>query len=116
MRERELNYLFHLSPPQHFPSGPHSLQGFLACPAHTHGWAKMTKYCTITICLTRQVSQEQILIYNVGLPQPSPNPYDAGPIVRRPMGLPITASCDTAWNQTRSVVTPLALRCSVLDR
>jgi hypothetical protein len=25
------------------------------------------------------------------------NPGDAGPIVRRPMGLPITAGCDTAW-------------------
>ena len=46
-----------------------------------------------------------------------PNPDDAGPIVRRPMGLPITASCDTAWNQTRvSVVTRLAPRCSALDR
>ena len=30
---------------------------------------------------------------------PGPNPDR--PIVRRPMGLPITASCDTAWNQTR---------------
>ena len=33
------------------------------------------------------------------------------------MGLPITAGCDTSWNQTReSIVTPLALRCSALDR
>ena len=33
------------------------------------------------------------------------------------MGLPITASRDTAWTQTRvSVVTPLALRYSALDR
>ena len=24
-----------------------------------------------------------------------------GPIVHHPMGLPITVSCDTAWNQTR---------------
>ena len=33
------------------------------------------------------------------------------------MGLPITASCDTAWNRTRvSVMMPLALRCRVLDR
>ena len=38
-------------------------------------------------------------------------------IVRRPMGLQITAGCDTAWIQTWvSVVTPLALRCSALDR
>ena len=27
---------------------------------------------------------------------PKPNPDDAGPIVRRPMGLPIMAGCDTA--------------------
>ena len=33
------------------------------------------------------------------------------------MGLPITASCDTAWIQTSvSVVMPLALRFSALDR
>ena len=30
-----------------------------------------------------------------------PNPNDVESIVRRPMGLPITGSCDTAWNQTR---------------
>ena len=42
---------------------------------------------------------------------------DARLIVRHPMGPPITAGCDTAWIQTRvSVVTPLALRCSALDR
>jgi hypothetical protein len=30
--------------------------------------------------------------------------------------LPITAGCDTAWNQTRvCIVMPLALRCSALD-
>ena len=66
--------------------------------------------------LTRQVSWEQILTYNDGLPQPNLNPIDAGPIVRCPMRLPITAGCDTTWKQTRSVVTPLALRCSALDR
>ena len=33
--------------------------------------------------------------------KPSPNPDDAGPIVRRLMGLPVTASCDTAWDRTR---------------
>jgi hypothetical protein len=31
----------------------------------------------------------------------SPNPDDAGPIVCRPMGLSITAGCDTAWDQPR---------------
>ena len=35
------------------------------------------------------------------LPRPNPNPDDAGPIVRRPMTLPIMAGCDTAWNRTR---------------
>ena len=34
-------------------------------------------------------------------PGPNLNPDDAGPIVLRPMGLPITAGCDTAWNRTR---------------
>ena len=42
--------------------------------------------------LIRQVSSEQILIYNEG---------NTGPIVRRSMGLPITASRDTTWNRTR---------------
>ena len=52
--------------------------------------------------------------YNDGLPQP--NSDNTGPIVRRPVGLPIPASCDTAWIRTRvSVVMPLALRCSALD-
>ena len=46
-----------------------------------------------------------------------PNQDEAGTILRRPMGLPITAGCDTAWIRTRvSVVMPLALRCSVFDR
>jgi hypothetical protein len=40
-------------------------------------------------------------MYNDGLPQLNPNLDDAEPIVRRPMGLPITADCDTAWNRTR---------------
>ena len=44
---------------------------------------------------------EQILIYNDSIPQQKPDPDDAGPIVRRPIGLPMTAGCDTAWNLTR---------------
>jgi hypothetical protein len=36
---------------------------------------------------------------------------DAEPIVHRPMGIPIMAGCDTAWNVTRVCVTHLALRC-----
>ena len=49
--------------------------------------------------LHRQVSWEQVLLYNDGLPRQ--NPDHAGTIVRRPMGLPITAGCNTAWNRTR---------------
>ena len=49
--------------------------------------------------ITRQVHKEQILIYNDGLQRP--NPDDVGPIVRRHVGLPITAGCDTAWIRTR---------------
>jgi hypothetical protein len=56
--------------------------------------------------LTRKVSYEQ---------KYRPKPNNAGQIVRRPMGLPITASCDTAWIRTRvSIVMPQALRCSAL--
>ena len=32
---------------------------------------------------------------------PGPTPDDTGPILRYPTRLPITASCDTAWIQTR---------------
>jgi hypothetical protein len=52
-------------------------------------------YLFCNLYLTRQVSYEQILIYNDNLPRP--NPDDTGPIVRRPIGLPITAGCDAAW-------------------
>ncbi|XP_045570056.1 uncharacterized protein isoform X2 [Salmo salar] len=38
---------------------------------------------------------------------PRPNPDDAGPIVRRPMGLPIMAGCDTAWLLTLVIDTML---------
>ena len=39
-----------------------------------------------------------------------PTPAKPGPIVCRPVGLPITAGCDTAWIRTRvPVVTPKAL-------
>ena len=50
----------------------------------------------VFIYLTRQVSSEQILIYNDGLPL-----TNAGPIVRHPTGLPITAGCDKTWIRTR---------------
>ena len=45
-----------------------------------------------------------------GLPQP--NPDDAGPIVCRPMGLPITDRCDSLDSKPVTI----ALRCSALDR
>uniref|UniRef100_A0AAZ3PA97 Regulator of calcineurin 1 n=1 Tax=Oncorhynchus tshawytscha TaxID=74940 RepID=A0AAZ3PA97_ONCTS len=34
--------------------------------------------------------------------KPSPNPDDAGPIVRRLIGLPVAAGCGTAWDHTRA--------------
>ena len=40
-------------------------------------------------------------------------PAQTRTIVRRPMGLPITAGCDL---NEGLAVTPLALRCSALDR
>jgi hypothetical protein len=46
-----------------------------------------------------------------------PTPDDTETIASPAMGLPITASCDTAWIWTRvSIVTPLALSCRALDR
>ena len=37
------------------------------------------------------------------LAKPSPNPDNAAPIVRRPMGLPVAAGCDRAWTQTQNL-------------
>jgi hypothetical protein len=37
------------------------------------------------------------------LAKPSPNPDDAGPIVRLPMGLLVTAGCGRAWTQTQNL-------------
>jgi hypothetical protein len=34
--------------------------------------------------------------------KPSPIPNDAGPIVRRPKGVPVAAGCDRAWTRTRT--------------
>ena len=33
--------------------------------------------------------------------KPSNTPDEAGPIVHRPMGVPVTAGCDTAWDRNR---------------
>ena len=42
--------------------------------------------------VNKVLTDKAILIYNDGLSRP--NPDDAGPVVRRPMGLPIMAGCD----------------------
>ena len=62
-------------------------------------YERMTWVSSLDICiyLTRQVSYEQILIYNDGLHRP--NPDDAGPIVPRP----ITAGFDTALESNQGV-------------
>uniref|UniRef100_A0A4W5NP36 Arrestin, beta 2a n=1 Tax=Hucho hucho TaxID=62062 RepID=A0A4W5NP36_9TELE len=52
------------------------------------------------------VISQQILIYNGGLPRP--NPDDAGPMVRRPMGLPIrTRDCSNASCTEMQCLRPL---------
>ena len=56
--------------------------------------------------LTRQASEEQILIYNDSLPRPNPNPGDAGPSVRHPKGLPITPVVIQPGIKPGSVVMP----------
>ena len=52
--------------------------------------------------------KNKYIFYNDGLRQP--NTDDSGPIVHCPMELPITAGCEPG-----TIVTPLVLRCSVLD-
>jgi hypothetical protein len=79
-------------------------------------WIHVCFLIYLTFYLTTESQfKNKSLFYNDVLHRPIP--YDAGPIGRRPMGLSITAGCDRAWNRIRvSVVTPLALRCSALDR
>jgi hypothetical protein len=43
--------------------------------------------------------------------KPSPNPDDAGPVVLRPIGLPVAAGCDRSWTQPGSRVAQLAVQC-----
>ena len=62
------------------PTLPHTVNHVSTGPPHP------ASFYLFFVPLTRQVSQEQILIFNDGLPRP--NPDDAGPIVCRPMGLP----------------------------
>jgi hypothetical protein len=56
---------------------------------------KITFWCVCVLYLTRK-SVKNSFIYNDG-------PDVAGPIVRRPMGLPITSGCDTARIRTRDI-------------
>ena len=56
---------------------------------------------TITFYLTSQLRTNSYLQWQPTPAKPSPKPDDTGPILRRPMGLPITAGCDTAWDWTR---------------
>ena len=60
-------------------------------------------YYLLNLFLTLKSIKDKFLPYNDGLPRPNPfsNPNATGPIVRRPMGLPITSGCDTARDQTR---------------
>jgi hypothetical protein len=39
----------------------------------------------------------------------SPNPDDTGPFMSRPMGLPVTVGCNTAWDRTRGCSGAFAL-------
>uniref|UniRef100_A0AAZ3REG4 C3H1-type domain-containing protein n=1 Tax=Oncorhynchus tshawytscha TaxID=74940 RepID=A0AAZ3REG4_ONCTS len=47
------------------------------------------------------------------LAKPSPNPDNAGPIMRRLMGLPVAAVCNTAWDRTQvcSEASSTAMQC-----
>jgi hypothetical protein len=60
---------------------------------------------TVSACIAPGPPQES-LVHNktrTSLPaKPSPNPDDAGPIVRRPMSLHVVAGCDRAWTRTIS--------------
>ena len=42
-----------------------------------------------------------VFLFNYARQEMTAYPDDAGRIVRRPMGLPIPARCDTAWIRTR---------------
>ena len=42
-----------------------------------------------------------MVIYNDSLPRPNLIRTTLGQLCADPVGLPITAGCDTAWNQTR---------------
>ena len=73
---------------------------------------------TVSVCTAPGPPQESLLRDGTRTSlsaKPSPSPDDAGPIVRRPMGLPVVAGCDRAWTEPGSLVAQLALRCSSLD-
>ena len=62
--------------------------------------------------------QHSFLFYQartISYVQWQPTPDNTGPIVRWPMGLPITAGCDAAGFEPGTAVMPHALKCSALQ-
>ena len=72
----------------------------IAVNRNSYPW---TYYQKSYFYLTRQIRYKQMIIYNDGLPWP--NPDNVGPIVRRPIGLPITAESDTAFIKRQEIRT-----------
>ena len=59
---------------------------------------------TVSACTAPGPPQESLVHYGTrtSLPaQPSSNSDNTGPIVHRPMGLPVTAGCNRAWTRTQ---------------
>jgi hypothetical protein len=100
------------SPPKHNPTKPHCF--LTQCPlnpeASRTNVSEETQYtwrpCQRALRPARHRTQESLVRdgTRTSLPaKPSPNPDDAGPIVRRPMGLPVTVGCDRAWPRTQNL-------------
>ena len=56
---------------------------------------------TVSACIALGPPQESLVHDETRtslLAKPSPNSDDAGAIVRRPIGLPVTAGCDSAYD------------------
>ena len=61
---------------------------------------------TVSACPAPGPPQESLVCNGTrtSLPaKPSTNPDDAGPIVRRPTGLPVAAGGDRAWARTQNL-------------
>ena len=91
----------------HVSSNPTRPHCFLTqCPLNPE--ASHTNVLAETLCTLATVSsftapQEPLERdgMKTSLPaKPSPNPDDAGPIVRHPTGIPVAAGWDRAWTQT----------------